>query len=415
MIEFEHSPLGGSGATRWMTCGASFLLQRLLMLHGEYEQPVASDFADKGNAAHELGAHCLINGEEPYEYIGEKIGKYLVHPDDLDPNSVSIYVTACEAIAAGSKGDNTAFTLVEDTIHLPDVHPLFKGTVDFAHWRFNQDPGLWLVDYKNGEGIGVVAFGNKQLLYYAVLLMMKFPELRGAPRDFPVHLGIVQPNYWGLFEEPEFWHTTLGEIIDFGLRDLLPTMHRLLDDKREMIPEDEFIDGDHCQFCPVMLDCPKLHKSFLTYAHGEDFTEMLSDEEVSDLYALRDGARRYGNELEKVAFARKIAGAPITSAKLVEKMVHRVFKGGAEAAAQARFGEIAYQPAKLKSPAALEKLSSDGKAFVIEWAFKPDSERLTIAPLSDRRAEVTRKDNAEVFKNFTTPEAAPVDLAALNW
>lgn len=408
MIEMEHSPLGGSGATRWLNCGASFLLQRLLMLAGEFEQPPSSLFADKGTAAHELGAVCLSNAQEPYEYVGKKFGDYVVHPDDLDPNAVALYVTTCEAIAAEGGGLGT--TLVEQTLSLASVHPLFKGTVDFAHWRMIEEvegtdarPGLWLIDYKNGEGIGVSAAHNKQLLYYALLLILYFEELRRAPRDFPVYLGIVQPNYWGIFEAPEIWPTTLGEITDFGYNVLLPAMQALLDDKREMIPTEEFKSGDHCQFCPVMLDCPKLYDAFTTFANGDDFAAMLSDKELSDLYALRDDARRYGNELEKVVFARKIAGKVIPSAKLVEKMVHRVWKGGAEEAAQRKFGEAAYAPKKMKSPAQMEKVSSDGKAFALEWGFKPDSDRLTVAPIGDRRAEVVPPSNAEVFKNFAVP------------
>lgn len=400
MIELEHSPLGGSAARRFLNCGASFLLQRLLMVHGEFENPPTSEFADKGTAAHALGAVCLENDEEPFEYIGQKIGRYTVHPDDLDPAAVAIYVNHCQAIA--SQGGTT---LIERTIHLPDVHPLFKGTVDFANWRpigFN-NPRLSLIDYKNGEGIGVSAYKSEQLLYYAVLLIMAHPELRSLPRDFPVDLGIVQPNFYGVFEEPEIWFTDFGTVVDWGHNVLLPAMQALLADKRVMLPEDEFIDGDHCQFCPVMLDCPKLRKSFETYAYGEDFLEMLTDQELSDLYALRDGARRYGNELERTVFARMVGGKKIPSAKLVEKIVHRAWKPGAEAEAKAKFGEAAYNPRKLKSPAQMEKISSDGKAFAIEYGFKPDSERLTVAPINDRRSEAKPTTNADVFQKFAVP------------
>lgn len=412
MIEFEHSPLGGSGASRWLKCGNSFLLQRLLMLHEEYETPVTSEFADKGNAAHELAAHCLIDDAEPFEYIGERIGKYLVHPDDLDPEAVAVYVNYCRSIMdAGPTGK----TLIEETIHLREIHPLFKGTVDFGHWRIRdcraEDAGLWLVDYKNGEGIGVTAYRNPQLLYYAVLLVMANAELQALPAGFPVHLGIVQPNYWGIFEEPEVWHTTIDEVLDFGHNVLLPAMSRLLDDKREMLPVEEFVSGDHCQFCPVMLDCPKLRHAFETYAQADEFIEMLTNEEISRLYAMKQDARRYGNELEKVVFARKIGGQDIPSAKLVEKMVHRAWKPGAEVAAQRRFGEHAYNPRKMKSPAQFEKLSSDGKSFALEYGFKPDSDRLTVAPLEDRRPEAKPVGNAEVFKNF----ASDVPLQDLGW
>lgn len=404
MIDFEHSPLGGSGASRWLKCSGSFLLQRLLMLRGEYEEPPTSMFADKGTAAHELGAQCLTDSTEPFEYIGQKFGAYTVSANDLDPDAVTVYVNHCRAII--EPGDNP---VIEKTYHLRHIHPLFKGTVDFGLLRLPPaaTPGLWLVDYKNGEGIGVQAYQNPQLLYYAALLVEAYSELKAMSDGFPVHLAIVQPNYWGAFEEPETWITDLGTVRRFYKGVLIPRMKQLTDDKREQLASDDFVSGDHCQFCPVMLDCPKLRKDFETYATADEFIEMLTDTELSDLYAMRDNARRYGNELEKVVFARKIAGKDIPSAKLVEKQVRRVWKTGAEAAAQARFKDFAYNPRELKSPSQFEKMSSDGKAFALEWGFKPDSDRLTVAPISDRRAEAKPQANADIFKSFAS--ATPVE------
>lgn len=412
MIEFEHSPLGGSGAKRWLNCGASFLLQRLLMLYGDYEEPPSSIYADKGTAAHLLGAYCLENDVEPWEMLGEKIGTYTVHPDDLDPQAVSVYVNYCNAIREKGEGDPTARTVIEQTFHLREVHPLFKGTVDFGHWRLRgPDAGIWCIDYKNGEGVGVETYRNPQLVYYATLLIMAHPELRALPFDFPVHLGIVQPNFYGIFEEPEIWTTDIRTIYEFGKQEIIPAMHRLVNDKRDMIPVDEFVSGEHCLFCPVMLDCPRLRSAFETFATQDEFIEMLKNEELAALFAMKDDARRYGNALEKVALSRKLAGQDIPGVKLVEKQVHRIFRTGAEAAAKARFGANAYNPAKLKSPRQFEQLSSDGKAFALEWAFKPDSDRLTVAPSTDRRAEAKPIGNAEVFKNF----ANPTPLQDLGW
>lgn len=413
MIEFEHSPLGGSAAKRFLNCGASFLLQRLLMLRGEYEEPPTSEFADKGNAAHLLGAHCLVEDAEPFEYIGEKIGNYVVHPDDLDPEAVAVYVNYCRSVLDDATPNIFGKTLIEETFHLREIHPLFKGTVDFGHWRLppHRDPGLWLIDYKNGEGIGVETFQNPQLLYYAFLLVMAHSELSKLPGDFPVHLGIVQPNYWGIFEDPDIWHTNIGTVMSFGQNELLPQMNMLTNDKRMELLFEDFVSGEHCQFCPVMLDCPKLRKAYETFATSDEFIEMLKDDELSALYGMREDARRYGNELDKVVFARKLAGKDITTAKLVEKQTRRVWRAGAEQAAAARFGDNAYGVRKMKSPAQMEKLSSDGKAFALEFGFKPESDRLTIAPLSDRRAETKPVGNSEIFKNF----ASETPLADLGW
>jgi hypothetical protein len=68
MIELEHSPLGGSGAHRFINCAGSFLLHRKLLQTAQLEI-VESEYAKLGTAAHELGAMCIAR-REPYEFMG---------------------------------------------------------------------------------------------------------------------------------------------------------------------------------------------------------------------------------------------------------------------------------------------------------------------------------------------------------
>ena len=161
MIELEHSPLGGSAAHRFMTCTASFLLQREQIQDGTFEN-IESEYAKLGTGAHELGATALTEGAEPFEYIGEEFNGYLVGwPDGIDLDAVQIYFNDCMKILDTRKEQGNL--LLETTIHLPHIHPLFKGTVDFGFWSLSD--GVKLRDYKNGEGIGVAAPGNRQMLY----------------------------------------------------------------------------------------------------------------------------------------------------------------------------------------------------------------------------------------------------------
>ena len=76
MIELEHSPLGGSGAHRFINCAGSFLTQREQIENGEFED-IPSEFANLGTAAHELAATCLTEGTEPYEHISEEFNGFL--------------------------------------------------------------------------------------------------------------------------------------------------------------------------------------------------------------------------------------------------------------------------------------------------------------------------------------------------
>lgn len=391
MIHLEHSPLGGSGAHRFMTCAGSFLLHRHQLENDEFEN-IESEFASLGTAAHELCARAILENTEPYEYLGEEFGGYPAGwPGGIDLDAVHVYFNECLGIV-----DREGFgrVLIEETIHLPDLHPLLRGTVDFGYYNAR---ALWLRDYKNGEGIGVAAAGNRQLLYYAFLMIMADEHLRNLPRDFPVDLGIVQPNFYGVFEEPDSWVTTLGHVLDWGHGQLLPRMKSLM--ATQEITHDDFVPGSHCQFCPVLLDCPKMQRAFKEYVDGsEDFIAMLTDEELDHYYSQREHARRFMNALETTVHARLIGGSKIPSAKLVEKRTARVWKPGAQAALVQAFGDKAFEPAKIKSPAQIEKLSSQGKALALEYGYKPESAGLSVAPIDDPRPEAKSKTNAVVFE-----------------
>ena len=401
MFDLEHSPLGGSAAHRFMTCAGSFLTHRAQLESGEFES-IESEFASLGTAAHELAALSLVECKEPYEYLGEKFGDYVAGwPEGISLDAVQVYFNECMSILSDHH-DPEATILIERTIHLPKVHPLLRGTVDFGFRSLAC--GVFLRDYKNGEGIAVAAPGNRQLLYYAFLMIMADAKLRDGPRDLPVNLGIVQPNFYGVFEEAVPWITTLGYVMDWGHNELLPCMNSLM--VPQDIDESDFVPGEHCQFCPVLLDCPKMQRAFQEYVEGsEDFVTMLTDQELDHLYGQRELARRFMTALEQTVRARMIAGSTIASAKLVEKRVSRVWRPGAQAALVKAFGAEAFKPKEIKSPAQIEKLSSRGKEMTLEYGYKPESAALTIAPLSDPRPEAKPRTNAAVYEGFSqTPE-----------
>lgn len=401
MIDLEHSPLGGSGAHRFMTCAGSFLLHREQLQAGTFED-VESEYAIRGTAAHELCVAAISTGTEPFEYLGEEFSGYLAGwPEGLSLDAAHIYFNECMGIL--DRRQEPGRVLIEQTIHLPEIHPLLRGTVDFGFW--SRRDGIFLRDYKNGEGVGVSAPNNRQLLYYGFLMCKSDPWLAvAADHSTPVSLGIVQPNFYGLFEAPDVWETTLGYVLDWGHDELLPTMDNLMN--RIGAEFSDFVTGDHCQFCPVMLDCPKMQKAFHEYAEAsEDFIAMLTNEELDRYYADRENVRRFMSALESTVHARLVSGGSIPSAKLVEKKTRRVWRPGAHAALTAAIGENAYEPKSIKSPAQIEKLSSLGKALVLEWGYKPESAGLSVAPISDPRREAKPRTNATTFSHFEqTPE-----------
>lgn len=396
MIELEHSPLGGSAAHRFMTCEGSFLLQRELIEQGALEN-IESEYAKLGTAAHELGAKAIATETEPFEFLGEMFNGYLAGwPGGISLDAVQIYFSECMGILARRK--EHGHLMIEQTIHMPEIHPLLRGTVDFGFWSMLD--GIFLRDYKNGEGIGVSAPGNKQLLYYGYLMILQIlAEGQELPRDMRVSLGIVQPNFYGVFEAPDVWETTVGFVLDWGMDELLPRMKTLTLTRYDDVLDADFIVGEHCQFCPVLLECPRMQEAFVAYAQAdEEFIAMLSDADLDRFYSMREQARRFMKALETTVHHRLIGGSKIPNAKLVEKKVNRVWKPGAAAALKAAFGDAAFTSPEVKSPAQIEKLSSRGKELALEYGYKPESAGLSVAPLTDPRSEAKPKTNAEVFK-----------------
>jgi hypothetical protein len=215
----------------------------------------------------------------------------------------------------------------------------------------------------------------------------------------PVNLGIVQPNFYGIYEEIIPWETTVGYVLDWLRDELLPRMHALYNRPRDEPTEADAVPGDHCQFCPVLLDCPKMQRAYRQYVDAsEDFVTMLTNEELDELYSQREYARRFMKVLETTVHARLMTGSRIPSAKLVEKQTARVWKPGGVAVIEATFGERAYKPKEPLSPAGVEKLSSRGKELALEYGYKPESAGLVVAPLSDRRPEAKPRGNAGVFE-----------------
>lgn len=412
MQELDHSPLGGSAAHRFLTCKGSFLLQRELYEAGELEIS-DSYFARKGTAAHTLASTALEEDQEPFMYIGQTFDGFTVvsddeedeaeygedrdQPDTIKVGAVQVYFNACQKVAT-AKGRK----LIEERITLPDLHPLLKGQVDFGHLSRS---GVTVIDYKNGEGLAVAAAGNPQLLYYGFLLTESNAWWReSAPKDLPVTLMIVQPNFYGEFSEPEEWVTTIGEVQAWGYETLLPAMRRLT--ATQDIARTDFTHGNHCTFCPVILDCPLMQEAWRAYAKAQDteFLPMLTNDELDAFYAMRDAVKKFGNELDKAVETRLEDGSEFKHAKLVDKRGRRVWKNGAETALAKTFGESAYAPRKLKSPAQIEKLSSLGKEKALEFSFKNEDTGRTVAPMSDPRPASVSKASSKIFAHVLDQE-----------
>ena len=145
--------------------------------------------------------------------------------------------------------------------------------------------------------------------------------------------------------------------------------------------EEDYTTGEHCRFCPAILDCPK-QKADLKALNRED-TETMTDDELDALFPTFATVKMFMRAAEAKLQARLMEGASLTNVKLVSKRAAgRVWKDGVEEKMVAELGDDAYSK-KLLSPAEAEKLSKKWKDFVAENAFLPPATGYNLASASD--------------------------------
>lgn len=397
-----HSPLGASGAERWMSCAGSVtLIARLRQLLDAMGVPEEDDpdYRREGTAMHEASEHCLREGCDTWEIVGQTFNDTVI--DEPMADAIQVYLDDCRADM-----DGAALYYVEFPVSSP-VHPDFYGTLDFSA-IFGKSPGrgqfivptlVKVKDLKGGEGIIVEPDDNPQLKYYAYGLIDKNPHWAD---ETPVELCIVQPRGFHVDGSIRSWRTTVGEIRSWVVNELVPAMHRTeLDDTLDA--------GPWCRFCPAKLVCPLLTSLFRAActANPKEVVNYGNDS-LARSWGYSKAVKFYLTALEAETFRRLNAGDNEGFegiAKLVPKKSNRVWNSDAKDEAQQRFGGEAFTKPEMKSPAELEKLSPAAKAFVKEHAYHPDT-GLTVATWDDPKPAV---------KVLTTQQAFGDALKALGY
>lgn len=386
MTDKAHSPKGASSAERWMNCPGSTHLLKTLKL-GDTDEP---EWTGLGTAAHSLAHDCVIFKKYAWQEIGAKIGKFTV--DDNMATAVQVYLDFVNPLLENSTWHAEA-PIGEDPATRP--HQDFYGTVDLDA---ETDDWLHIVDYKHGEGIIVEPEWNKQMLYYAYgrLFARRQSGIVLNPAK-PVILTIVQPRAFHPTSTIRSWTTTVETVLKWGDEVLLPAMEAAETDT-------EFNAGSWCRFCPAKLVCPLLVGLFGAAAKADPKAiPNMSAERLALEWHQRDAVKFYMTALDREVLRRGERGNPVPGTKVVWKKSFRVFRNGAEEVFKGRFGDKAFEPAKLKSPAEMEKVSEDAKKLVKEWSFLPKT-GLTIAPLTDNRTAVSIQTSSETYAHIINQE-----------
>ncbi|KKL63399.1 hypothetical protein LCGC14_2175490 [marine sediment metagenome] len=140
----EHSPLGGSGAPRWMKCAGSVSLS-----YGVKDKE--SEYAKLGTAAHALAELCLKDRTDAWQWIETAQEGSVIFVDKDMADAVQVYLSA---VREWHPDRNQGNTWIERRFHCPTIHKYHYGTADLVHLdKENKTLHVW--DYKHGAGIVV--------------------------------------------------------------------------------------------------------------------------------------------------------------------------------------------------------------------------------------------------------------------
>jgi hypothetical protein len=320
------------------------------------------DFSAEGTLAHALAEirlrlHYDQIGHDEYEREYEIIKIHQIYKaytqaerDDFEANVDSYVLYVRSQIGEG------------DT-------PLFEQRVDFSDWVPDgfgtadvvilSKHSIRVIDLKFGRGIPVSAIDNTQLRLYALGAYAKFKEEWPDIRE--VSYTIHQPRLDSISTDG----TSIRKLIEWADYFVKPKA------KKAWSGSGEFLPGEWCQFCKAKAQCRTRSDYNSEIAKLEFKTPaLLTEEEFSQVLSVAQDLRAWSNDVEEYALTRAVEQNVIPPGyKLSTTTTHRKIGDTALAAVvlkeKGMAEEVIWEPRKLKSIAALEKLGPKGQ--VTAW------------------------------------------------
>lgn len=381
----SHAILSPSSASRWLSCTPSARLET------QYPDK-AGDFAKEGTLAHEFGElwlkiHSkLINNVRWAKRISE-LRKDPLYSKSLEEYAGGYADFVWEKYQLAQKTTSDAILRIEEKIDLTAYVPEGFGTGDAV---ILADGTMEIIDLKYGKGVRVSAAENKQMMLYALGALDMFGFMYAI---HTVRMTIYQPRLDNVSE----WEIPVEELLMWGTNELAPRA------KMAYAGEGSFVPGKHCQFCRAKAQCRALAEKNMEVAkHEFNDASLLSDNEISQILEQMDIIKNWMSAVEEYALQAALSGKVFPGFKLVEgrsirkyadekKVADRLLENGYKS-------DLIYEPAKLKTITAMEKLVTK-KAFAAilgDLIIKPQG-KPTLVPASDKRQEWNSAEND--FKN----------------
>lgn len=296
--ERAHALLSASGASRWLQCTPSARLEATL-------PDSESEAAKRGTLAHEIAElklQKLFSGLTTRKY-NAALKKYKADElyEPIMEDHTNAYLDYIQSIV--HQFPSPPFVAIERRVDLTDFVPESFGTSDCIIIGSGR---LYVIDYKNGQGVPVSAENNSQMKLYALGAYKAFSLL------FPiesVHVAIVQPKVWN---EPSEWSLSAAELLSWG-ESIKPIAQQAFDGQGEYVP------GDHCKFCRASATCRARVEQIMEAGTKAPLKPpLLSWDEAADVLKRAEGIVGWYNELKKLALAETLKGGIVPGWKAVE-------------------------------------------------------------------------------------------------
>lgn len=383
--EVRHSNRGASSAYRWRKCKGSLNLIDRIQKDGK-KLRTSGEPAAEGTVAHTVFAAAMDEGTDGHEFLDMQFsaGGWTFVVDEEMADGVQLMLDLVRSIASEDQDSVVYIEKPLDSLTDDDAY----GTPDAIIWMPTKKR-LVVVDLKYGAGL-ICEPDSDQTKYYGYLGVENYIDTTSG-NEIAVELCIVQPRIPHPAGTVRFHKMTSDEIEDWWFKELLPDMKATRD------PNAMLLIGEHCRFCPAKLSCPALKQETFDMVVDVDPCHMTTAE-INEVMGKKTAIEKFLESVAGEAFRRGLDGERIAGYKIVKKQSKRISKSTIvdddgnilefETEAVKTFGMDAYEDAKLKSIAQLEK-NEGGRSFVSKWAFMPDN-GLTMAPDSDKRQSVLR-------------------------
>lgn len=380
--ERTHAVLSASSAHRWLVCTPSARLE-------ETFPESTSRYAEEGRLAHEIAELKLRKyfiepiGPRAFSNRLKKFKEHELYQDEMLKHT-DTYMDYIQSIVHSF--NSSPYIAIEKKLDLSAYVPEGFGTGDCI---IIGGSTLWVIDFKYGKGVPVLATKNPQMMLYALGAYEAYGFL--YPIEI-VKMAIIQPRLDSISE----WEMPINDLLYWATNTVMGAAEKAWNG------EGEYVSGDHCQFCRAKSLCKaraEFNMSLEEYLGIEP--PLISNEEVGQFLAKAQDLVKWVKDLEEYALAECLAGNEIPGWKAVEGRSTRQFTDQEQAFSvlvQNGIDEAMLYERKPITLAATEKLLGKKKfnGLLAKFVDRPPG-KPALVPESDKR-EPIKPNFEQIFK-----------------